>query len=727
MKTILRFALGLLIAATATAQASPQTASQPQKSLRFEKFIDAAVPGPKAAKVTKVSFTKGPMGRSIQSCADNVKVKIEVKYDEQKNSVSHIIFWPENGIRDNLVWVSIEGEVTEAEIPAGEYWASMIAEGSPITFVIKEHINVTDGLTLTFDTAEATTLISFQPKTVNGEPVNLPLIDFDYNILEPGNVAPVYTFSTEVFGPDNTDFASIFGSADKFKDEEGNIIDGLTAADILISPVSERFYATHNVITATPKGEPMFTNMSTLLNKSVTVSPYVDYTLISNHITPSPAANGESEHYAGIHEAKFIDGFNNQLRGETGCSSIFLTSSIYYSGLTDGIDISDAISRVCVENCDRFVSDDMMHPAYGISTPPMMAGGTFPAYNYTDHFAVGIFNSVMGEKETYSSSNFNEVYTRTLAETTGEYGNSVPMTSFTPMMSYIKEKPEWFVPNFTFAFLGMNGELRRIDLLTAKLKVNYGGETVCNSLQDANGWCWGWFAGGANRGVYDINLINDNVTLGDITGVNTTDIHFDLANDANMLPPLLQWMQYRNSANTVTPMLDKAQGSKLLFSAGIFDFNINSNGNMWFTCRQEPVNVKVEYAPHASGTYKELTINNPEDEFYMPGFGNQYEVVLDAINEKSTLGWFDLRVSLSDNYGNTMTQLFEPAFNIAALASLDSVGNDARMVAVAGRSIIVPEGGRTYDMSGRLTSGRDLAPGVYMVVTPTARVKVVMR
>lgn len=584
-------------------------------------------------------------------------------------------------------------------------------------------MQVTDGMVISFDTAEAVNRISFRPKAPNGNPVNISMTDMDGNIIESGNVGPLYGVVTNVFGPDYVNFVSNTALAGKYKDDKGNIIDGISSGDILISPVSDRFYAQQNVIMNTLNGEAVLANLPTRIDKSITVSPDVDYTFVKNDIQSSPGCDQTNSQ---IHQANIIYGWNNMFKGRTAMSSVYFTSSNYYCGFVDGGDVADFILLANLSNCDLLNVRDP-DPIFGITTPPLLTDGiTFPAYNYSDNFALALFNQVKGEDGMYFQAKFNDVYTRTVGQTTGVYGNSVPMTSFCPMMSY-KNTPEGFAPNFSFSFIGMNGEVRRIDGEVAELEVKYGGETVCNSLKESAGWCWSWFADGAHRGVYDMSLKNDNVMLGNIRGVNTTDIHFDLANDDNPLPPLLQWMQYRNSEGTVTPMLDKAAGSKLLFSAGIFDFNVDEMWQMWFTCREEPVNVKVEYALHGSETFKELPVEIDADKFFTPGFGHQYEVALDAISEQSYLGWFDLRVSLSDNSGNTMTQLFEPAFNIAELAALETVGSDAETVGLDGRNIIAPAGSLVYDMSGRLVDGRDLAPGVYIVAAPASTTKVVVR
>lgn len=716
------------VASVAWAQASPATVGKVPTQLCYERTVNNS--RLKNVVVRNERFVEQPAVKRAESRADGVNVKIRVKSDPEKYSISDVVFWPEDGNANDAVGVDLnpESNETEATVPAGEYWISLIAQPigqDPLAFLIliKEHIQVMDGMIISFDTAEAVNRISFRPKAPDGNPVNISMTDMDGNIIESGNVGILYCVVTNVFGPDYVDFASNMALAGKYKDDKGNIIDGISSGDILISPVSDRFYAQQNVIMNTLNGEAVLANLPARIDKSITVSPDVDYTFVKNDIQSSPRCDQTNSQ---IHQANIIYGWNNMFRGQTNMSSVYITSSNYYCGLVDGGDVADFISLANLSNCDLLnVSDP--NPIFGITTPPLLTDGiTLPAYNYSSHFFNSLFNKEKSANETYSPAKFNDVYTRTVGQTTGVYGNSVPMTSFCPSMTY-RNAPEGFVPYFSFSFIGMNGEVRRIDGEVAQLDVKYGGETVCNSLKESDNWCWEWFADGAHRGVYDINLTNDNVMLGNIRGVNTTDIHFDLANDDNPLPPLLQWMQYRNSEGTVTPMLDKAAGSKLLFSSGIFDFNVDEAWQMWFTCREEPVNVKVEYALHGDDTFKELPVDVIADEFFTPGFGHQYEVALDAINEQSYLGWFDLRVSLSDNSGNTMTQLFEPAFNIAELAGLETVGSDAATVGLDGRNIIAPAGSLVYDMSGRLVDGRDLAQGVYVVAAPASMTKVVVR
>lgn len=725
MKTFLRFAFAMLMASAASAQARPATIGNSPTQLCYERTVNNS--RLKNVVVRNERFVEQPVVKRAESRADGVNVKIRVKYDPEKYSVSYVVFWPESGSASDAVGVDLnrENNETDANVPAGEYWVSLVSEPVdakfPFIFLIKEHIQVADGMVISFDTAEAVNRISFRPRALDGEVANLSLSDMDGNIVEEGNIGIEISTTTDFFGPNNLCFKSFFVVYAKYKDAAGNVIDGISYNDFLVSPVSDRFYAQQKVIMTTLEGEAMFTDMFTRLNKSVTVSPDVDYKFVENKVISSVSCDPS---LTNVHYARFIYGWDSRFMGSSFSGGTVFSSPNFYCGMTDNGDFGDFISLVTVSSCDKYIMEET-DPVYGISTAPI-DGSILPCYNYSEGFVFTPFIQIKGANETDFMAKFNDVYTRTLEQTTGVYGNSVPMTSFCPMMTY-RNTPEGFAPNFSFSFIGMNGEVRRIDGEVAQLEVKYGGETVCNSLKESAGWCWEWFADGAHRGVYDINVTNDNVMLGNIRGVNTTDIHFDLANDDNPLPPLLQWMQFRNSEGTVTPMLDKAVGSKLLFSAGIFDFNVDEAWQTWFTCREEPVNVKVEYALHGADIFKELPVDVIADKFFTPGFGHQYEVALDAISEQSYLGWFDLRVSLSDNSGNTMTQLFEPAFNIAELAGLETVGSEAETVGLDGRNIIAPAGSLVYDMSGRLVDGRDLAPGVYVVATQVSMTKVVVR
>lgn len=98
------------------------------------------------------------------------------------------------------------------------------------------------------------------------------------------------------------------------------------------------------------------------------------------------------------------------------------------------------------------------------------------------------------------------------------------------------------------------------------------------------------------------------------------------------------------------------------------------------------------------------------------------------VKEKSGNGWFDMRFTLKDETGNWQIQTLSPAFRIdSADSSVGGVLDDSLGVRIVGRDIIVPAGASVYDISGLLSDGRDVAPGVYIVRKNDKVTKIVVR
>lgn len=212
MKTSFAFALFMAsVALAAPAQASPAAIGNSPTQLCYERTVNNS--RLKNVVVRNERFVEQPVVKRAESRADGVNVKIRVKYDSEIYSVSEAVFYPENGNIDDAfgVFLDLESSETNANVPSGEYWISLIAapvepnmQQNPFIFVIKEHVNVSEDAILSFDTTEAVNRISFRPKTPNGEIVNLSLADTDGNIIEKGNVGVDYKMTTNVFGPNNT-------------------------------------------------------------------------------------------------------------------------------------------------------------------------------------------------------------------------------------------------------------------------------------------------------------------------------------------------------------------------------------------------------------------------------------------------------------------------------------------------------------------------------------------
>lgn len=603
-----------------------------------------------------------------KSEAESVPVNISLIYDKESYYPEYMCFH-DNISPDAAVYVDIPSDEDNftVMVPQGTYWVNIIYMRCtdaplPAIHIIKENVTIDNETSLTFDSAEAVNRITFKPLLPNGEEAVSELMDAEGNIVETGNIKVGTLISTCLFEENMGCLSEIWGSGGRWY-IDGSIIDKDAIFDILINPMSNRFTFTQQRIMTTQDGNPVVVNVGSYLDKSITLSNNPqDYQLVHNKFFPSlnNAPNKKTFDYG----VSYCSGFNGKITGELSRGSIMFTSPDMYVGLSDIKQYTKNTSPFVVLRYIEMLDRSSYNPDVCLTSAPYTnLGNRYDVFNYSDGYFVGsIFGTT--ESDPYPPFHPNPVYSHSADLCQPVYGNTVPFVSFVPMMTYANDAPMGFTPNFTFGFVGMNGEVRDSDKYAASLDVRYNGNSVFDSMTQVNGWCWGWFADGANKGEYDITVIDENVNVADMTGSNKTEIHFDNSNASDFLPPLLTWMQYRDKSDIVTTTMNEKEGARLFFSAGDFEFYCDENWNMWFTCRDSRSEVKVEYAPHGSSEFSEITVSERPEDFFMPGFGFQYEVELEQVSRKAPDGWFDLRVSLADAAGNNQTQLMSPAFRL---------------------------------------------------------------
>lgn len=668
-----------------------------------------------------------------KSEAESVPVNISLVYDKE-SYYPDCLFFHDNNNPEGGVYVELpygEDNFT-VMVPKGSYWVNFIymrciADPLPAIHIIKEDVTIDNETSMTFDAAEAVNLITFKPVLQNGEEAVADLIDIDWNIIETGNIKGGTLISTSLYEENTGEFSDIYGSSPGRQDIDGTIINYDANFDILINPVSHRFTFTQVRIMATQDGNPVVVNAGSYLDKSIALSNNPqDYKLVENSFSPS--LNNDPNKKMFDYGVSYCSGFDGKILGQLSKGSINFTSPEMYVGLSDISSFTkNTSSFVLLRYYEIRDDNNYRSPEVGLTTAPYTnVGNRYNVFNYCDGtFFAGIFNGT--ESDPYPPFHPNPVYSRYAYQCEPVYGNTVPFVSFVPMMTYANDAPMGFSPNFTFGFVGMNGEVRDSDKYAATLDVRYNGTSVCESMTEVNGWSWGWFTDGANKGVYDIAVIDENVKVADMTCRNETEIHFDNSNVSDFLPPLLTWMQYRDKSDFVTTSMTEKEGARLFFSAGDFEFHCNEDWHMWFTCRDVAPEVKVEYAPHGSDEFSELTVTARPDDFMMPGFGFQYEVGLDRVSRKAPGGWFDLRISLADEAGNYQTQMMSPAFRLEDQSGIASVRDDLYGVRVAGRDIIAPENAIIYGTDGIRTNGKGVEPGIYIVRSGQQAVKICVK
>lgn len=267
-----------------------------------------------------------------------------------------------------------------------------------------------------------------------------------------------------------------------------------------------------------------------------------------------------------------------------------------------------------------------------------------------------------------------------------------------------------------FEFNGRLGEHRSVDGIYAKIDIRHDGKTVCTSWNELEGLGFPDDDEDVFTGPWDIDIIDDNVPIDGMQGVSKLSMHIE-KEDEYKTTMAVRMLQFRDSEDYPTSKIDKVEGSKMLLEAGVYRC-VSIPSTFEFLPAEHLV---VKYASHGTDSYIELSpelveIPVTEQNF---GYGITYQCDLSSVEGE---GWFDIRISMK-NGDDTMVQTLSPAFKIGdanSVAQLE-VSNDVR---VEGHRIIAPEGSCIYSAEGRRVGAEHLSSGIYIVVTPTATVKV---
>ena len=267
-------------------------------------------------------------------------------------------------------------------------------------------------------------------------------------------------------------------------------------------------------------------------------------------------------------------------------------------------------------------------------------------------------------------------------------------------------------------------------------QIYYNDEEIINSnekeellwrFQDlVNPWFWEDPAPGKYR--FDIQTFP-----GEIDGMESRTIlstGFDQTKP-DCVAPGVQILSFVNKERTITNTFAKPADGTLRLVAGDFVLDPEtSDGDGAYVNAPDVVVPTIEYSPYGKNQWKELVC--VEDNFDLPPcyghtpYAPAYTATLMHITEEALMGWFDVRISMTDASGNFMTQTVSPAFKIESLAGVASPVADLD-VKVSGNSIIAPADAEVYDLQGRRCGATSLDAGMYIVRCGQRSAKVIVR
>lgn len=309
-------------------------------------------------------------------------------------------------------------------------------------------------------------------------------------------------------------------------------------------------------------------------------------------------------------------------------------------------------------------------------------------------------------------------------------GESVPVTSILSVPYYDADGNCAFL--VSPAFVGRCGEQRTVDMIPLSVTVNAGDtEVFSGDLDGYQKYMFSRRENGEPLSSITTVMTNENAFVDEMIGRNVTTLSYN-ENNQDQFVPSLQYLMFKTADGTLTDRFDNAADGVMEFFGGDFSPNYRTapmSGYKYYWYEETSADVKVEYAPYGEDTFSVLDVMDIPELRYMPGFGHFYRGKLDGVNRGSTNGWYDLRITLTDAAGNEMSQLLSPAFNVRALAGIKNATiADEMGVSIDGRDIIAPAGAAIYNISGvRMSSGKNVAPGVYIVEHHGASVKVFVK
>lgn len=201
------------------------------------------------------------------------------------------------------------------------------------------------------------------------------------------------------------------------------------------------------------------------------------------------------------------------------------------------------------------------------------------------------------------------------------------------------------------------------------------------------------------------------------------------------VPPTLTFLQLKDKEDVATSCFNNPEEAVIAFSAGDFEPKVIMDAivmedfvyNHDYVEYQPLSEARFEVAPYGSDDYIEMPVTEIPENLVECGFGAYYSVDIADLNMKSTSGWFDIRITLTDEKGNTQEQTISPAFKIESLSFIDNLFEDQTQIYTKGNSIIAPADARIFSIDGLEFGKNNLPSGTYIVKTSVQTKKLIIK
>ena len=569
---------------------------------------------------------------------------------------------------------------------------SQISQGCRVGMIVMEDVVIDENATITISFADAKNVIYMEKKLPNGE----AFADGDYDERIGGYINQPNVISTMgqlmLMDKDKGCIATYMLSHYECVNIDENGVSRDLRFKFLTSDMSERFtlVQTHVALGLDEDMNSYYTvqSIKTGVSESENLACSGDYKTVSSHVKPSIMGE-HSESWIGPRAEIMFLNENTGFTCHNSCGyNTGVVNTQYNMYVCENGDVLPDYKTYYSATLDEYQDENSNKTA--ILLPWGDVSGVETEYQVITPEIIGGSYTPSGDMYLKPNSTFSFKE----SEITEPFGNSAPINVFG--YSYTQMGSKIHQPKCNF--IGRMGERRQTDNYSMNYSLSYNGEEVFNDYTQFNNWIWEWINGGHEDGAYDATIVNQNMTVDDMQGCNTTKVHYDTRNE-DFTPPTAMMLQFRNAEdNSVTDRFEAGEDGMMYLAAKDYNFSMNENWQYCMECL--PVNVKVSYAANGTDDWTEMVINEMPELFDEYSFGYIYATSFDQVMCNSANKWYDLKIELSDEAGNWQEQVVSPAFRIerGGSTSISEVETSSDAVVVArysvdGRQIAAPQAG----------------------------------
>lgn len=648
------------------------------------------------------------LGKKVSSnkISSEGNVTVNTTPDNSTCTFDNIIFVNEDYFYKFNVYLDENQTSFEVSVEPGTYLVGVLYNNNYDSYyekkpsfihIIRENIEIGSNTELFFNPEEATNLISFRSICPDGKKPILSTLKFNdenrpYWDYSEANVEGIY-LDSQIYHEKYGFLFKLFGNIG-YNLENGD--EGETAFDFLTNNVSEQVWFIQGRM-ITKKGETVGDYILcpdafyTLTGKAGSNSEYclienssdnfVDY---NGKLANSPALMSDTDKpidynstvtFSFLIDGKRVGANGTVLSDKNPKTPVLIQENLNNASFAPQVRVElgtvDVVNIVFEQYFPEFDWTNIIYGWNGITNYPAVLVGKdwVTSYFGNCYFADGTenfsFQTIPNEVATEYPG--NPAFYHYDCEYLGEAGDNAPILvvmqqinnyeTSDGIITYIMHDP---------TYVGRVGESRVIDMDYLTMVIKRNEEIVFEGLfRDYLDWERQNAYQEHEQGLLALTYTDRNIAVDGLPGYNIGTVTYD-ENKEDKNFPTLQMLWFKNSEGFITSKFDNAEDGIIELSGADFNWHNDENG---FYYTPGPVELTVEYSPNNAEEWITLDVEEIPELFYWPGYGYFWRGNLSQVEATSENGWFDLRVSMIDEAGNSQVQSFGPAFYIADKAT----------------------------------------------------------